>query len=86
MRNLVLSVAVIAVVLLAVPAFCITANEAQKIATDLTGGIAKETEQRSENGYPYYYVRVEVKGKSMVVKIGAHSGKVYEMTEWKPQK
>jgi uncharacterized membrane protein YkoI len=86
MRNLVLSVAVVAVVLLAVPALCINANEAQKIATDLTGGIVKETEQRSENGYPFYFVRVEVKGKSMIVKIGANSGKVYELTEWKPQK
>ena len=61
----------------------INLNQAERIASDATGGIPNgNAEKRDENGHDYWFVQVEVQHKLMVVKIGAESGKIYEIWEY----
>ncbi len=60
----------------------ITENQAEKIASDATGGIPTgQNDHRNEDGYPYWFVHVEIGQQVVVVKVGANSGKVYGIFE-----
>jgi len=60
----------------------ITENQAEKIASDATGGIPTgQNDHRFEDGFPYWFVRVEIKQQIVIVKVGANSGKVYGIYE-----
>jgi hypothetical protein len=60
----------------------ITENQAEKIASDATGGIPQgANDHRYEDGFPYWFVRVEIGQQIVIVKIGANSGKVYGIYE-----
>lgn len=60
----------------------ITENQAEKIASDATGGVPTgQNDHRYEDGYPYWFVRVEIGQQIVIVKVGANSGKVYGIYE-----
>jgi uncharacterized membrane protein YkoI len=65
----------------------ITENQAEKIASDATGGSTTgNNDHRYEDGYPYWFVQVEIGQQVVVVKIGANSGKVYGIYEYRSMK